>query len=265
MIITLIKYSDDYNKALLAEVYDQTAISSDDVALLLSLTKGRGALNILEVFSGTGRILIPLLNQGHTVTGIELAPAMVARAELKAAKLGDELTKRLTLKTQDALLEPWGAGEYDVVIIGCNALYELPTPKMQETCIMRAFEALRPGGKLLIDNNNWQTPLESEVGRKWVALQGTTTEGTFCKQSAETVCVEPAKGLMHIKRTWYTRTADGVEATEEYMGSKRPTNGEEVKRWLTTAGFTILKSYGDTQGSPFTSTSPRAIFWAIKP
>ena len=255
-------YSDNYNRALLAEIYDQTVTETDDISILLSLIGRHGPLNILEAFCGTGRILIPLLTQGHTVTGIELASAMVARAEMNAAKLGDEASKRLTLRTQDALLEPWGTGAYDVVIVGCNALYELPTAKMQETCIMRAFEALKPGGKLFIDNNNWQTPLESEVGRKWIALQGTTTEGTFCKQTAETVSVEPAQGLMHIKRTWYTRTADGVESTEEYMGSKRPINGEEAKRWLNTAGFKVLKSYGDTQGSPFTSTSPRAIFWA---
>lgn len=265
MISTLIEYSDDYNRDLLAEVYDQTAMNSDDIALLLSLTEGKEALNILEVFSGTGRILIPLLNEGHAVTGIEIASAMVARAELKAAKLGDAASKRLTLKTQDALLEPWGAGEYDVVIIGCNALYELPTPKMQETCIMRAFEALKPSGRLFIDNNNWQTPLEAEVGRKWVALQGTTQDGTFCRQSAETVSVELAQGLMHIKRTWYTRTAEGVESTEEYMGSKRPVNGVEVEVWLKNAGFKILHSFGDTQRTPSVPTSPRAIFWAIKP
>ena len=240
-------------------------MDSGDVDMLLSLIKGSGSLNILEAFSGTGRILLPLLKQGHTMTGIELAPAMAALAKVKAVELGAEALNRLTLKTQDVLLESWGAGDYDVVIIGCNALYELTTPQMQETCIMRAFDALKPGGKLFIDNNNWQTLLEPEVGRKWIALQGTTADSTFCRQSAETVSVEVEQGLMHIKRTWYTRTVDGAESTEEYMGSKRPVSGEEVEGWLKRASFAILQSYGDTIGNPFTPVSSRAIFWAQKP
>lgn len=260
----MLKHSDDYNRALLAEVYDQTITGTEDVQLLLSLIHDEGQLQVLECFSGTGRIALPLLQRGHLVTAIELAPAMAERALAKAEQLGPEVVGRFTQRIQDALKDPWGTGEYDVVVIGCNALYELSTAQTQQLCVSRAFAALRKGGRLFIDNSNWQTPLESEVGRKWVGITGTGADGTYLRHSAETVAVEVDKGLLHIKRTWYTRTAAGLEHTEEYMGCKRPVNGAEVGRWLREAGFTILKAFGDTRGSPFQPDSPRAIWWAAK-
>lgn len=98
--INITKFSDNYNRAYLAEIYDQAITYTADVELLMSLL-GNDSLNILEVFCGTGRILVRLLELGHTLTGIEIAPAMAARAEQKATRLGSSTRQRLTLKVQD--------------------------------------------------------------------------------------------------------------------------------------------------------------------
>ena len=43
----------------------------------------RDAGPALEVMSGSGRLLIPLLQQGRNVHGADLSPAMIASCEVK--------------------------------------------------------------------------------------------------------------------------------------------------------------------------------------
>lgn len=258
----MLKRSDSYDRQLLAEIYDQTMDHSDDVDLLLKLIGVEENLRILEPFSGTGRMLLPLLAAGHHVTGIEVAPAMARRARQKAAACN--LSSRLHILIRDALGHPWGDGEYDVLVLGANALFELAEQKDQEYCVRLAYQALRPGGYLFLDNNNWTSPLADSVGSAWVALEGTAFDGTYCRQEARTTAADETKGLLFTTRTWYTRTIGGVETVDEYDTVKRPVSGKEVRGWLVEAGFSIAEAFGSFEGAPFTESSERAIFWAQK-
>jgi SAM-dependent methyltransferase len=254
--------SDNYDRALLAEIYDQTMTHAEDVALLRSLIGDAGSLDILECFSGTGRIMLPLLADGHNVTGIEIAQAMVDRSRNKAEPLG--LAHKFNVWVRDALSEPWGEENYDVVVLGSNSLFELATVRAQKRCIELACQALRPSGHLFVDNNNWTSPLRESLGASWVALEGLGTDGTFARQTAETISVDESNGLTVTRRRWYLRTPAGEESWEEYDTSKRPVSGAEVRSWLTEFGFTIERVCGDFRGTAFDEQSERAIFWARK-
>lgn len=258
----MLNRSDNYDRQLLAEIYDQTMTQMEDVVLLRHLIGEMTGLDILECFSGTGRILLPLLADGHRVTGIEIAPAMADRARRKA--VAQELSSRLRILVCDALSEPWGDGHYDVVIVGANSLFELATQEAQQKCIALAYRALKPGGHLFIDNNNWTSPLAESIGASWVALEGIGVDGTYCRQTATTTAVDEAAGLLMTKRTWYTRTRDGLESWEDYDTVKRPVSGAEVGEWLTGCGFKIVAACGDFSGKPFGEDSERAIYWAQK-
>lgn len=98
-----IERSMDYDDALLAQIYDQEETQTKDVTLLRQLLQGSGPLNILECFSGTGRILIPLARDGHRITGIEIAESMNTRASSKLAALIKEIQERVTLVVGDVL------------------------------------------------------------------------------------------------------------------------------------------------------------------
>jgi SAM-dependent methyltransferase len=65
------KYALDYDDVVLAELYDRHETYTNDVELIRRLIGGRGPLNILECFCGTGRIALPLAQDGHRVTGID--------------------------------------------------------------------------------------------------------------------------------------------------------------------------------------------------
>jgi len=262
MAVDNLDRSGNYDDPVLAEIYDQCEIGTEDVELLRRLLRGYGPLNILECFSGTGRILIPLACDGHGITGIEIAEAMNARAASKLAALGKEVRDRVTLVTGDVLEDEWGEG-YDVVVLGANCLFELGSAEAQEECIRRASEALRPGGHVYVDNEDAGGVDPSDAGTGWTALQGTTAGGTYAKWSARVVDVDVAAGVAHLIRTRYQRSPDWTETTVECAARKRPVGGDEAEAWLCKYGFEVLKKFADRKGTPYAKgRSGRAIFWA---
>ena len=257
-------YSASYDDPLLAELYDATETATDDVELLRRLIGCRGPLNVLEVFSGTGRVLIPLALDGHRVTGIEIAPAMAARCTEKIARLGDEVQSRVFIEIKDALTSDWGTG-FDLVALGSNALYELPQPEMQRRLIERAYQALGPGGRLFIDNDDYKGDWGSgPFGVERTVFEGTGADGRYGRWTMESLRFDENRGVLNMKRRWRTRTATGEESHSEYHGSKHPVTADEIREWLDAHGFLTLEAFGDRSGNPYTSDSQRAIFWAQK-
>jgi SAM-dependent methyltransferase len=258
------EYSDNYDDPLLAELYDKTETYTDDVDLLRGLIGDSGPWDILECFSGTGRILVPLLKDGHRVTGIEIAPAMTARAAAKIARLEPGARQRAVLRIQDVLDGRWGK-DYDLVILGANAFYELPSADSQEKCIRLAREALSSDGRLFVDNDNYRGGWEDgPFGEKRVVFEGRGEDGTYGRQTCESTRFDSQDKVVRMKRTWFTRSSEGVEKTVEYAGRKHPVSAEEVAGWLRTHGFDILHQFGDRQGHQMVHESDRAIFWAKK-
>lgn len=258
------QYGMDYNDRLLAELYDQCITYDEDVKLLQRLLAGKEQQSILEIFSGTGRILVQLLLSGHRVTGLEMAGAMVAQAVKNIQRHAPGLLGEAAFKVQDATKRDWGS-DYDVVVMGGNGLYELASARDQERCIELASGALKTGGLLFIDNDNWRTPLSSaNIGDSWTAMEGVVPDGSYCRLSAAVTGVDLESQVMHIRRTWHVKTAEGVESSTQYMSSKRPFGYQEASNWLNRHGFVTLAMFGDREGSVFTAESPRAIFWAQK-
>src|SRR5438045_657021 len=77
------------DKGLSAVFYD-TVTAADarlhgDVDIYAGLAPDGGA--VLELGAGTGRIVFALAQRGFSVTGVEIAPAMLAQAAAKRADL----------------------------------------------------------------------------------------------------------------------------------------------------------------------------------
>jgi len=56
---------------------------------------------IVELAVGTGRIAVPLAAAGHDVVGVDLDPAMLARAAVRAREFGPGAVQRLALVEGD--------------------------------------------------------------------------------------------------------------------------------------------------------------------
>src|SRR5215471_3941200 len=103
------------------------------------------AMKVLDVGCGTGNQSIPAARTGAIVTGVDIAPNLLAQAEVRAREEGLDIR----LLEGDAEALPFGDGEFDVVMSMFAAMFA-PRPKVVAAEMVRVC---RPGG--LIAMANW--------------------------------------------------------------------------------------------------------------
>ncbi|MGD9615374.1 MAG: class I SAM-dependent methyltransferase [Alphaproteobacteria bacterium] len=101
-----------------------------------------GPLDALDVGSGTGFLALELAARGHRVTGLDFAPAMIAKAREKAAVQGLDIC----FDEGDAERLSYPSGSFDLVI-SRHVLWTLPHP---ERALDEWLRVLRPGGRLAV-------------------------------------------------------------------------------------------------------------------
>jgi SAM-dependent methyltransferase len=111
------------------------------VDLLKRLADGGRAL---ELAIGTGRVAVPLAEQGVPVTGIELSRPMVDRLRTKA----DEATIPVVLGDMASAVAP---GRFTLVYLVYNTISNLLTQDAQVACFRNAARHLTPGGRFVVE------------------------------------------------------------------------------------------------------------------
>lgn len=136
-----------------ASVYDQARanVTANDAAVLLPLL--RAALEdtpkpcVLDVATGTARVPLLLASQpwfDGAVEGLDLTPAMLARAQSKIDTAG--LAARIALRQGDAGTLPWPDSSFDLVV-SLEALEFFPRPRR---ALSEMSRVLKPGGALIV-------------------------------------------------------------------------------------------------------------------
>lgn len=250
----------------IAELYDRSQNYDDDVALIRKLLSGRPRLRVLEPFCGTGRILVPLATDGHSVVGLDCAKAMLdgARAKYRNPATGE--SGSVELVQMDILGSRWPRG-FDLVILGGNCLYELATAGEQEACIREASQSLFPGGYLYVDNDHMEGDLHPSWRKPGVSgcfPTGVCNDGTRFSSTWETIGYDTAGRTVTLRRCTRVEGPDRTMTTMESIQQKHPVSKDEVAGWLEGYGFVVQNLYGDRLGRPYTGESTRAIFWARK-
>lgn len=98
-------------------------------------------LRILDVGTGTGFLAVLLALRGHTVSGVDLSPAMIDRAGRTARHLGCVVDFRV----MDAARLDFGPASFDM-LLSRNLTWTLPDA---EAAYREWHRVLRPGGALL--------------------------------------------------------------------------------------------------------------------
>jgi ubiquinone/menaquinone biosynthesis C-methylase UbiE len=120
--------------------------------------------HFLEVGVGTGRIAVPLAQQGYKITGVDISQAMMARLAEKLAEL-QRAGRQVDVTLVDADMQdlPFGDGQFDVVI-AAHVFHLVPDP------MRAAREALRvaaDGGSLLVCGDMISGHERVSVSEKW--------------------------------------------------------------------------------------------------
>jgi ubiquinone/menaquinone biosynthesis C-methylase UbiE len=146
-----------------APVYDAWAADmTEDVDFYVELAReAQGP--VVELAAGTGRISIPIAERtGKRVIGIDLSPAMLARARENAA----EAEVEVELREADMRDLDFDAAT-DLVICPYRALLHLRTWSDRRRVFERVARALRPGGRFAWNAFVFDHRFAAEADGKW--------------------------------------------------------------------------------------------------
>lgn len=130
----------------LAPLYDPLDPDRSDLDAYLTMAEEFGARSVLDIGCGTGVFALLLAERGVTVTGIDPARASV---DVARGKPGAERVRWLDGDAGD--LPPL---QVDLVTMTANVAQAITDPHAWRTTLRGAYEALRPGGRLVFETRD---------------------------------------------------------------------------------------------------------------
>lgn len=136
----------------LARLYDlDLQDDPGDLDLWLALAARTGG-PVLELMAGTGRIAVPLAQEGFHVTAVDLDPAMLARARRRPPAAGRDVEARLEFVHGDATtVRLPGEPRFRLAFIALNSILLLRTAAAQRAAWETLAAHLAPGGLAAVD------------------------------------------------------------------------------------------------------------------
>ena len=102
---------------------------------------------ILDAASGPGLYAVRLAQAGHTVTAIDVGPAVIAHARALARR--DGVSRRVTTRVAD-IRELSDSEQFDAVLLVYHVLEAFPR-RQQRGVLRRLAAVLRPGAPLIVE------------------------------------------------------------------------------------------------------------------
>jgi SAM-dependent methyltransferase len=140
--------------SLHVEIYDVQTNSEwgtrlEDTAFYLEAAKTAGG-PVLELGCGTGRLVLPLLETGLEIHGLDASAAMLEMARQKKASLPTEAAQRLHLHLGD--MSAFDLNQrFALIMIAFRSFQILTTPEAQRQCLDCIRKHLAPGGRVIIN------------------------------------------------------------------------------------------------------------------
>ncbi|MEA2608874.1 MAG: hypothetical protein QOJ75_1117 [Chloroflexota bacterium] len=209
---------------------------------------------------------MPLAEAGHAVTGVDLDPAMLTRARLRAAASGPTTADRVTLVEADLVgLRLPTAGTFGLAFIALNSLLVLPSRAAQRAALRSLADHLAPGGLAVVDI--W-IPEAEDLARydgriilDWPRLD--PEAGTIVTKAGS--AQHDAASAVVTMTTIFEESGQGEPARRWVRRDRlRLVSGEELRGFAEDAGLAIELVAGDYGLGPIGPGSERAILIAVK-
>lgn len=223
---------------------------------------------VLDAGCGSGRVMIPLLRDGHEVDGCDVSADMIDACRAKAAAAG--FVPRLFVQPLDDI----DTGRRYRTIIVCGVFGLGSTRERDLVALRRMRELLEPGGTLLVDvempyadPGHWRywpmkrraslpETLESPQRRR------RASDGSELAMSSRIMSLDPLEQRMEMEiavERW--RDAD-LEAQETHRLAIGMYFKNEMLMMLERAGFTGIELHGEHEERPPTADDEFVVFVA---
>lgn len=249
--------------ALIAEWYDlEHDEFSDDIALYLEVIGGdTSRLAILEVGSGTGRLLAALAGAGYVVTGVEPSAAMRDRCAKRIAMLPERVARRISVTPGSATdLNVASSVRFDVVLVGLGTFGHITSAEERAAALSAMRAQLKPHGSLILDIDlaGPRRLLETAGHLWWHGAWTRREDGAQVEhQMVGTPGAEP--GLVEVTHLYDTHQQGGPVSRTLTRTPLAILSRGEVTLATRHAGFAIEALYGGYDMAPADDTADRLI------
>ena len=234
-----------------ANIYDGMNTHIDDLLFYKRwLPKAKDAC-ILELCCGTGRLTIPIAEDGYNISGVDYTFSMLEQAKAKASEAGLKIEFiEADIRTLDL------QNKYDLIFIPFNSIHHLYLNEDLFKAFNTVKKHLKTGGRFLLDcfNPNIQYIVEHE--KKQIEVAAYTT-----KDGREILI----KQLMRYERKtqinrieWHYFINGKFDSIQNL--DMRLFFPQELDTYLDWNGFKIIHKFGNFEEEAFYDSSEKQIF-----
>ncbi len=245
------------NYDLIAPFYDSEHASFDeDLDMYQNFAEASGG-SILELACGSGRVLLPLAQEGYDVVGVDTSAAMLALARQRLQELLSPVHCELVQQSMSTMhLER----KFRMAFIALGSFAHISARKEQQQALANIRTHLSTGGLFVIDISNADARyMEDLTGQ--VLHQGTwqCENGTML-----THFVSPASSaashLLELTHFYEQHSQGGTVQRTTVITHLYLYERSEMELLLEQAGFRLKDVYGTYDLGNYTLDSPRMIF-----
>lgn len=224
----------------------RTVEQIDFIEKTLGLTSG---VRILDIPCGHGRHSVELARRGHTVTGVDINSFFLEKAHETAVATNISLR----LKKMD-MREIQFKDEFDVALNLFTAIGYFDNDEDDQRILHNIFKALKKDGVFILDflNANWIA--RNFKGKEWREL----SDGSLLLEERTH---DPIRGRNMDRRILVPRNGMPIELPKSQVRTYTP---YELVCLGQKAGLSLMKAFGDFNGSPLTNQSRRVILFFKK-
>lgn len=216
---------------------------------------------ILEIGSGTGRVLLPLARAGHTVVGLDGSRQMLARCRAKLLDESPDVQRRVTLHQGDVRAFELGA-QYELVISPFRVLQQITTIGDQLRLLGAVRRHLTPTGRFIFDlfNPNFAAIAAADGAEHEDTPEQPLPGGGSVRRFARIARVRWADQVNEVELIYYVTPAGSAKAERHVHSFEMRWYGiAEVQHLLARCGFQVLAVHGNFDRSPLTDRSPEQV------
>jgi SAM-dependent methyltransferase len=216
---------------------------------------------VLELGSGTGRILLPLARAGHTIVGLDGSEQMLARCRAKVAVEPEPVRARITLHHGDVRTFDLGV-TFELVIAPFRVVQQLAVVDDHLRLLEAVARHVAPGGRFIFDvfNPNFGALVAADGTEHEDTPTQSLPDGRSFRRAARVRRVRWVDQVSETELIYYVTQSLGAPA-ERYVQSfdMRWYLRSELVHLLARGGFRAEAIYGDFNYAPLTDASQEQV------
>lgn len=253
--------------AATAELYDFVTpyASRPDAAFFVEMARETGG-PVLELGSGTGRVLLPTARLGIPITGLDLSADMLAVCHRKLAAEPEEVRSNVTLVEGD--MRDFDFPErFRLVTMPFRPFQHLITVEDQLACLGCIHRCLADDGKVVVDvfNPMMEALVADTLGQEMTPEpEFTTPDGRKVIRKHKIVSRDFFQQVQQIELIYYITHPDGHEERMIQAFTMRYFFRYEMEHLLARAGFVVEALYSDYAKSPYGEKYPGELIFVAR-